>query len=350
MAKDVVIGRHGHRILSLLYRYGALTQDQLCRLTGLHISTVKRQVGHLGRAGYVARALDVAGWKPADGPARMGYYLNVPRGAKAAAFYLGIENDYLALKHYRRGRLPATVSHRLLGNEYLLTVQEKAAGVEVPPDEVFSESWPGAPLFGTGTPKSDRENSPFRFSRIVPDGVFVLDGLRYHLEVETGSNTRRELVGKIGDYGGRWRRLLRPNSGERRYHDWDARLEPLVLLVPGAGSAKRLQKVLRERLAEAPEWVEAADAIGEVSGGRADPRQLVLVAGWDEVREAPLSRAYRPLRRYPESLSSEDGWKVSLRDAAAITDRIPVPKKPPKPEEELPKPEEEPLEDGEEVA
>lgn len=343
MARDLTIGLRGHEILGDLFRYGALTRPRIMELTGLNEAAMDRQLRHLRNGGLVARAKDVASWREEEGAARTGYYLTSPKGVQIAALEHGIENDYLSLRHYRRIRLPGTLSHRLAANGCLLAVREKAekAGVEVPPEEVYCESWPGAPLFGTGRPKSDRENSPYRFTRIVPDGTFVLDSLRYYLEVETGTNARRELVEKLAGYAGLWRRRLRPNEGEKKYHDPRARLEPVVLLTAEPESAKRLQKHLRERLPETDDWAGAAEVIGEVSGGRADPRQLILLAGVEEASSNPLGRVYQPLRKYPETLSDSDGWRVSLADASAISGRIPVPAKPPAPEEK-------PLEDGEE--
>ncbi len=327
----LTIGLHGRTLLELMYRYGALTQPQLVRLTALHLSTIKRQLGHLDRAGLLARARDVAGWKETSGNARTAYHLTVPAGAKVAAFELGVENDILSLKHYRRIRLPATVSHRVLANEFLISVLEaaEATGVETPPEGVYSESCPGFPLFGTGSAKSDRADSPYKFSRIVPDGVFSLDSQTYLVELETGSNARRELVRKLNDYGGRWRRMLRPNLGERKYHDPDRSPEPVVLLTAQA-KHRKLRTDLRERLPEAEDWAAATEAIREASGNRADPLMLVLVASVDEVRDDPLGRVYRPLRKYPDDLS-DGGWRVSLRDAAAISGRILVPEKPPEP-------------------
>lgn len=345
----VTIGLHGHVILSLLYLFGALTQPQIARITGLHISTVKKQIAHLVRAGYVARALDVARWKLDDGPARSGYYLTVPSGAKRGADALGIENDYLALKDYRRIRLPGTVAHRLLGNEYLLAVIEAARAAGFEAEEVSAESYYGFPIFGKGTAKSDRADSPWRYTRIVPDGTFTLGEHRYLLEVETGSHDRRELVGKLNDYASRWRRILRPNRGEKKYHDASARLEPLIILTP-TSEHKRMRDYLRENLPKAPDWAEADALIKAVSGGRAEPGQLVVVAGIDEVRrkdedledeaakdearKKPLSRVYRPLYKYPEehsgpSPSGVPGWRVSLSDAGEISSRIPVPEEPP---------------------
>lgn len=351
MSKNVVIGLHGHLILALLYRFGALTQPQLVRLTGLHLSNVKRQIGHLTRAGYVAYALDVAGWRRADGPARRGYYLTVPGGAKIAANVLGIENDYLALRHYRRIRLPGTVAHRLLANEYLIRLLE-AAGIGA--EEVFAESWPFAPIFGSGRPKTDRADSPYRYARIVPDGTFVFSGNRYLLECETGTHARKELASKLSDYAGRWRRMLRPNLGERKFHDPSARPEPVVILTPHEDH-KRMRDYLRAALPTADDWAAADEAIRTVTAerddedqirrdkkgritSRAEAGQLVIVASINEVRADPLARVYRPLFRYPAEISDpapaeaggQTGWGVSLSDAAALADRIPIPEKPPK--------------------
>lgn len=338
MARVTTIGVHGQTFLTLLYRYGALTRVQLMALSGVPERSMDRQLRYLEDAGYVAQARDAAGWKPgAAGRPKSAYYLVLPAGVKAAAFYSGIENDYLAPKNYRRVGVPAKAAHRVLGNEYLIAVAKAAKNEDLKAEEIFSESCPTFPMFGTGTPKSDRADSPYRFSRIVPDGTFDLDGQTYLLEVETGTHARKELVSKLGCYAGRWRRMLRPNLGERKFHNPRAKIESLIILTPSP-EHKRMRDYLRKHLPDAPDWAEADALIKAVSGGEAEAGRLVIVAGIDEVRDDPLGRVYRPLYRYPEEHSDpapswaggQTGWGVSLADAAAISARIPVPEKPPK--------------------
>ena len=326
------IGLHGHEVLGLLYRYGCLTLTQLQRLTDLSESGAKRQLGYLIDAGYVARARDVAGWqKRSTGRPKTAYYLTVPNGAKAGAFSLGIENDYLALRHYRRVRLPGTVAHRLLSNEYLLAVRE-AGDDAVPDEEIFSEASPGLPLYGTGTPKSERADSPFKYTRVVPDATWTVSGQTYFLETETRFYGRPELTKKLSDYAGRWRRKLRPkNVGEKKHHD-PSGLEPVVILTPTDEAADRLHKYLRERLPDSEEWASAAEAIraASIEDGKpkATPGMLVLFAGFEEIQNDPLARVYTPLRKYTEALVGADLQRVSLQDAAAVSQKITVPAKP----------------------
>lgn len=346
MAKT--IGLYGKLLLGLLYRFGALTRPQLVRLTGLHPSAIDRQLRHLRNAGYVDRVRDVAAWKVSNENARTGYYLTVPAGAKVAAFFEGIENDVLSLKNYRRVRLPGTVSHRLLGNEYLICVSEAASDEGLKVEEIHSESFWGFPLFSSGRPRS-RADSPYRFGRVVPDGTYTLDGQTYLLEVETGTNVRRELVSKVAAYAGRWRRMLKPNLGERKFHSADARPEPVVILTP-TSEHKRMRDYLLDNLPDADDWAAADDAIRAAAPEKDDsgqikrhksgaikalayPLQLILVAGIEDVRGDPLGRHYSPLRKYPPEHSDPagdgtPGWRVGLRDAAAIAKRIPIPEKP----------------------
>ena len=345
------IGLHGRTLLGLLYRHGALTRPQMVRLTGLHESAIDRQLRHLRNAGYVDRIRDVAAWKQTNENARTGYYLTVPAGAKTAAFFEGIENDVLSLKHYRRVRLPGTVSHRLLGNEYLIRLSEAAEDEGLEVGEVFAESSPDFPLFGSAVPKTSRADTGYRFARLVPDATWTLDGTRYYLEVETGTVARRELVSKIADYAGRWRRILKPNLGERKFHNPHAKIESLIILTP-TNEHKRMRDYLIEHLPDAEDWRDADAAIraaapekdenGEIKRYKsgaikalAHPLQLILVAGIEDVRDDPLGRHYSPLRKYPPEHSDPagdgtPGWRVSLADAAEISSRIPVPAKPPK--------------------
>lgn len=317
-------------VLALLYRYGALTRTQLERLTGLHYAALKRTLGHLVEGGYVLRSNDVAGWvSRSAGRPQMAYYLSLPLGAKTGAFALGIENDVMALKHYRRVRLPGTASHRLLANEYLILVSEHA-GDNLDASETFSESCPDFPLFGAGVPASNRADTKYRFARIVSDGKWTLGGTIYLLECETGTDARKELVGKLSDYAGRWRRQLKPNRGERKFHSGDAP-EPVILLTPSS-EHKPMRDYLRKHLPDSPDWAAGDQAIREASNNQAEAGQLVIVAGIDEVRGDTLGRVYRPLYRYPEecsgpSPSGVSGWRVSLKDAGVISARIAVPDK-----------------------
>ncbi len=336
------VGLHGHEILSFLYRYGALTRTQIERLTGLHRSAIERQLGHLVKGDYVLRSRDVAGWvSRSAGRPPTAYYLSLPLGARTGAFVLGNENDALALKHYRRVRLPGTTSHRLLGNEYLIATIEAARNGRSETGAVYSESCPHFPLFGSGTPKTPRADSPYRFSRIVPDGTFTLSETVYLLEVETGTVARKELLQDISNHAGRWRRLLAPNRGEKKFHNPHAQLEPVVILTPDANH-KPMRDYLRKHLPDAPDWAEANETIREASGGRAEPGQLIIVAGIDEVLKKDeetgevaneaLTRVYRPLWRYPKELSDPapsgvPGWRVSLADAGRLAARITVPPK-----------------------
>lgn len=334
MSRTTTIGLHTRTVLANLFRHGALPVSQLVRITGLSESAVHRQLRYLDGAGYLARARDASKWTPSSpGRPKTVYYLTVPHGAKAGARELGIENDFLSLRHYRRCGLPAAASHRVLGNEYLLTVSE-AGGDEVPEDEIYSESCPEFPLFGSGVAKTERADSPYRFARIVPDGVFEVCGYRYLLEVETKPYGRPELVSKFSDHAGRWRRKLRPNIGERKHHDAAATLEPVIILTPTV-EHKRMRDYLRKHLPDSEDWSAGDEAIREASEGNAEAGQLIIVAGIEEVRGNPLGRVYRPLYKYPPEHSSPSpsgvpGWRVSLKDAAEISARIPVPAKPPK--------------------
>ena len=308
-------------------------------LSGVAERSMDRQLRYLEDAGYVAQARDAAGWKPgAAGRPKSAYYLVLPAGVKAAAFYSGIENDYLAPKNYRRVGVPAKAAHRVLGNEYLIAVSEAAKNRGLTVSEVYSEASPHLPLFGSGVPKSERADSPYRFSRIVCDGTLTLADYPYFLEVETGTHARAELVKKLNDYAGRWRRMLKPNLGERKFHNPRAKIESLIILTPSP-EHKRMRDYLRKNLPDAPDWAEADALIKAVSGGEAEAGRLVIVAGIDEVRDDPLGRVYRPLFRYPKEHSDpapdwaggQTGWGVSLADAAAIAQKIKVPAKPPKP-------------------
>ena len=311
MAKaPTTIGLHGYEILSLLYRFGALTINQVERLTGLHYAIAKRQLGYLVDAGYVSRTRDVAGWvSRSRGRTPTAHYLNIPQGAKTGSFALGIENDILALKNYRRVRLPGTIYHRLLGNEYLITVSKagskaakKAKKKELKVKEIYSESCPDFPLFGSGIPKTGRADTRYQFARIVPDGTFVFNSHTYLLEVETGTVAHKEFLKDISNYAGRWRRLLTPNKGERKFHNPDARLEPLIILTP-TDQHKPLRDYLRKHLPDAEDWRAGDKAIREASGGKAQAGQLIIVAGMEEVSDEPLSRSYRPLYKYPPECS-----------------------------------------------
>lgn len=331
-SKDTTIGAYGHEVLALLYRYGGLNRYQLQRLTGLSLAAVGRQTTHLRRAGLVAIARDSAAWQEGhpggkgNGRPYSVYHLSNPAGAKAGGRAVGVEYDRAAVRDYRRIQMPVTTAHRVLANEYLITLREAAlaSGLEMPAEEIWSESGTDLPLFGVGRAKAPRKDTSYRYTVIVPDGAFVVDGQRYYLELESGLRTRPVLT-KLRDYAGRWRRRLAPNAGEVRWHDPEARLEPVVIVTAHTEHAKSLQRALRERLPEVEGWLEAEAAISEAAGVQIDSRKLILVAGWEEVREDPLGRVYRPARRYPPDASAEDGWRVSLADAAAVAARITPP-------------------------
>lgn len=325
-SKHTTIGDYGHDVLALLYRYGGLTRHQLARLTRLSLPAIYRQITHLRRAGLVTVAKDSAAWQPAGrrgGQAFSVYHLTVPAGAKAGGHAVGVEYDRAALRDYRRIQLPATTAHRVLANEYLISLQEKALadGREAPVEEQWSESGTDLPLFGSGRARTQRRDTSYRYAVIVPDGIFCLDGQRYCLEVESAVRTR-QVADKLRDYAGRWRRRLAPNAGELRWHDPDARLEPVIIITAHTEHAYALQSALYERLPAVEGWSEAEAAISAAAGGRVDPRKLVLVAGWDEVRENPLGRVYGPLRKYPEEAG---GWEISLADTAAVAAQITPP-------------------------
>ena len=331
--RGITIGAHGHEVLALLYRYGALTRGQIMRLTGLGRSTASRQIGYLTRGGLVAQTRDVALWQTGrNGRPQTVHYLTAPSGARAGARELGVENDVVAVRGYRRVGVLHSAAHRVLANEYLISIRDMTPSpdVKVPAEEIHSEANPAFPLFGVATAKTDRRDTTYRFTRIVPDGAFVFfvgedsaegSGQRYYLELETSKNIRSVAVAeKVRDYAGRWRRLLSPREGEKKFHNPAARLEPVVILCQKSGQAASLQRTLRERLPEMEEWTEAAEVVGEHSVGvKVDARQLVLLTDWEDVREDPLGRAYRPLRKYPED---SGGWFVGLQDAATVAARV----------------------------
>ena len=329
--RGVTIGAHGHEVLALLYRYGALTRGQIMRLAGLGRSTASRQIGYLTRGGLVSQTRDAALWQTGrNGRPQTVHYLTAPSGARAGARELGIENDVVAVRGYRRVGVLYSAAHRVLANEYLISIRDTdpLSDVKAPAEEIHSEANPAFPLFGVATPKTDRKDTTYRFARIVPDGTFVLvfgdgsvDGFeqRYYLELESSLRSRA-VAEKLRDYAGRWRRLLTPREGEKRYHDPSVKIEPVIIICQKTGQAASLQRTLRERLANMREWVEASDAVGEASkSGRVDTRQLVLLADWEDVWEDPLRRVYRPLRKYPEEAG---GWFVGLRDAADVAGRV----------------------------
>lgn len=317
--------------MGLLYRYGGLTHEQLERVTGRGPSAVDRQLRPLLRSGRVLQARDKAVWQSTkSGRPKSVYYLGVPAGARTGARALGYENDRAATRDYRRIQLPETAPHRVQANEYLIDLQmaaAAAAGVSAPLAEVYGESCPDLPLFGTAVPKSERKDAPYRFARIVPDGVFALfiGGAlqRYYLELETGLR-KAAVTAKVVDYMGRWRRLVSPNAGELRFHDSGVRLEPLVVLSKTSEDSEKLRAHLTEKLPEHESWSAVQEALRTASDGAVDPRQLVLLSDFAAATHDPLGRVYTPLAKYP---AESGGGRVGLRDAATLAGQIKAPPK-----------------------
>lgn len=317
-SKRTTFGIHGLKVLRALFRLGAATRQQLSLYLSISEAAVDRQLRHLREANLIALASDMDG--RSTGRPRAIYYLT-SAGVKAGSRACGIESVPAARDHYDRVDLPGAADHRVLGNDYLLALSA---------DDIWSESHPGFPLFGAARlPEGGPANAKVSWVRIAPDGRFVLDGLpsgeqRYLLEVENGDLRVSEVTDKVRRYASLWRRMLSPsNSHEARWHDPSARLEPLVIIARETDHAAKLQRKLRERLPGVDGYAEASAAIARASGGESDLRQLVLVAGIEEVRADPLGRVYRPLRPYPEEAGK---WSVGLADAAEVAAR-------PKPQE-----------------
>lgn len=328
--KATTTGAHGPLLLGLLYRYGALTRQQIVRLTDLHERTVSRQLGYLVESSRVLEDRDASSVQTATGGKPRTVYSLSPTGVQAGARRHGVENDVVASKGYKRVNIKVSLDHRLAANEYLFAVRDAAVskGYECPADELWSESNPGFPLFGSATARTDRKDTSYRYSRIVPDGVFgfsIKDDLRrYHVEVETAVRTGA-VVEKVADYAARWRRLTAPaNKGERKFHDPHAKLEPLVILAPSAESAKSLQRSLRERLPETGGFGSAVEAVLAASGRQIDLRQLVVIAGVEEAMADPLGYIYRPLVKLPDN---GGGWHVPLLAPGILSRSIRVPPK-----------------------
>lgn len=331
-SKGTTVGVHGPVLVALLYRYGSLTNEQICRLTGLHRRVVSEQLKHLSTGGRITEIRDMAVPKKSPhGRPPSTYYLTAPRGVRSGSRELGIENDWTSSRDYKRVNAVVTAAHRVRANEYLLALQAAGTsqGIEAPVEEVWAESNPGFPLFGSAVPKNDREDTSYVHTRIVPDGAFALDVSgalqRYHLEYESKLRPG-DVVEKVSKYAGRWRRLIAPsNKGERKYHDPAARLEPLVIITKTSEDAKSLQRSLRERLVKTGALAAEVEAVQRASSGRQiDPCQFVLLAGVEEALADPLGRVYRPLVKH---LEEGGAWSVSLEAAGVLAGKVTVPSK-----------------------
>lgn len=322
------VGIHGHMLLGLLYRYGALTHVQIERLSGLGPSAVDRQFRPLQKSGRVLQARDMNLWdSPGTGCPPSIYHLGMPAGARAGARALGLENDRWALQDYRRIRLPDTAVHRVQANEYLIRVLRAAPeSVTVPFDELYSEACPDFPLFGSKTPKTDRKDSKWKTASIVPDGVFALDLLdaRQHYYLELESELRKKhVLAKVRDYMGWWRRTIRPNAAEVQHHDSTHRLEPLIILSRTPRDHGNLHEHLRAAVPELDDYEDCRAAISEASGGAVSPLELILLAPYGSATLRPHNDIYKNL----EPKSFVEPAPVSLRDAAENAGRISIPAK-----------------------
>lgn len=330
--RSTTYGIYGHGFLAMLYRYGALTHVQLEILGDLGPSAVDRQLKPLMRSGRVVKAGDKTLWDaPATGAPKALYHLSVPVGAKAGARALGEDNDRSALRDYRRIKLPDTVVHRVECNEYLISLQAiPPEGARVPFESVFSESNPDFPLFGSGRPKSERKDAPYRYTAIVPDAVFGLEfgsgdkkyTQHYHLELESELR-KKKVLEKVRDYMGRWRRLVKPNAGEVRFHDPEHRLEPLVVLSRTIPDFEKLHEHLKKQVPELEDYEAAREALWKASGGSVSPLDMVLLAPHGVAVAAPQRSRYKTLAG-DKSVNSST---VSLVEASERAGKIELPNK-----------------------
>lgn len=333
-SRRTVFGRHARPMLATLFRDGADTWEQLAYRLELKEGAVHRQLKHLREADLVGVVLDMEGRE--TGRPRSVYHLT-PSGVIAGARACGIENRGLARDCFGRVDVPSAASHRALGNGHLIGVRAAAgkegSGVSTPEPD-WSESWPGFPLFGSGWPAGEGTFSKETWVRVAPDGTFVLawedqagpGERRFLQEVENGDLRLSEVADKVLRYASVWRRVLAPrNPAEARWHDPAAELWPVVIVTREPGHARALQRGLRRRLKDAPGWDEAKAAFRGAASGKADPGELVLLAGVEEALKSPLGRVYQPLRQFDQLTEEPDsggGWRVGLLDAAEVASRV----------------------------
>ena len=326
------IGDYGEAALGAMHRRGGVTPEDLAEELGVSLAMARRTLRILLGGGMVKRAAINAAWMRSRGRPRDLWYLDGD-GIAYGASVCGEENAWKARRAYRRVRLPAHTVHCNERNLYYLRLRKAAedAGIGVPLEEMWAETHPDFPLYGSGTPKSGRADAALRYVRLEPDGAFELarrDGLgacRFHVEVELSEKPRYgAIVDKIDRYAACFRRLADDDPPALA----SGRFGPVVFLFrqPEAATAAhryvgRAAKAGSGGIARYLEWREFVKGAGARAGrfflfGPLGPRR----AGRDGREEDvdPLGRVFEPLTGYPEEMG---GWRVGLEDAAALLQR-----------------------------
>lgn len=326
----ISVGAHGEAALELLYRLGGATAPQLAAVLDISEAAAARTLKGLERSRLCEQNAVKAWWHPSNGRPRSFYYLasrDSGRGVVYGAYLAGEEDERKARASYKLCQLPARAAHASLRNDYYLLLREDAAmyteddeeqDVEVPAEELWSESHYEFPFLDEGMVKNVRANARRKFGRIYPDGYLTVEykGLtcRYLLEVETQSRARK-LIQKIDGYGSYLRRRLKEDP--ERMREW---LAPVVFLFRQNSTRDTAFNTVKGAIkAGAPElkrfnqWGNLARKKGIYAG------RLILFASLEELREYDsFEMSYRVLTPYPEDSKgvSKDRLQISLRAAA----------------------------------
>lgn len=319
-------GLNGWKTLRLAYQVGGFPAEQHARFFGTdNVRNSYRILSSLSEQRLIEQAPVQTRGRPKD----FNYLskANASRGVLLGGYEAGVRQREV-LAGYKRFQLPQTVEHRHSLNEFLLSLREAAANdpeVEVPLESMWGESYPGFPLRGEATARSDRSNARLIYERIYPDSVFEVDygeGLacRYLVEYESRSRPSHVLA-KLDSYGAHFHRLLKEN--DRPIHDW---LRPIIFLFPQGSTTVHVAQVVADAIrAEAPglarfmTWWKAGAKKG-VKAGR-----LVMFASLEDLQaHGALSARYGVLQKYPEDVLgvAKNRTQVSLEAVAEEIDEV----------------------------
>lgn len=267
----------------------------------------------------------------------------ITMGAVAAG-----EDGVKAQINYRRAWSGGGIPHAAMRVDYFIELLEGsvAAGADVDPEWLRSETFEAYPLVGARLPNLDAAGEPRKkskgrsyreYSRVVPDGEFRIDfgdrSCSFYLEVERRTNAR-VVAEKVERYAGRWIRVLRGGNPYAGVGDAPPRvneIRPLVVVhydhrrarrarpVAGAG-APVLRDALRDRLYSDGGHFAALQARLEQVDQYADLGRMILVVDWDDLR---AQGAYAAIYHAVGAYAQEDGgWRVDLAAAARESQRV----------------------------